>query len=72
LVVLTSRVEFVVPPAILTVDGLSETDMPAGETVEDKTTDPANPFVAFVMTVELPEVPANSDKLLGRVETEKS
>jgi len=72
LVVLTRRVELAVPPATLTVDGFSETLIPAGETIEDNATDPVNPLVAFVITIELPDVPANSEKLLGRVETEKS
>lgn len=72
MVVLTSSVEFAVPPATLTVDGLSETVMPAGETAVAKATDPVNPLSPLVTTVELPEVPANNDRLLGLVETEKS
>ena len=73
MVVPTRRVEFAVPPATLTVDGLSETVMPAvGETVVDKATDPVNPLSPLVITVELPEVPAKSDRLVGLVETEKS
>jgi len=71
-VVLTRRVEFAVPPATLTVDGLSETDTPAEETVEDRATEPANPLIALVITVELLDVPANNDRLVGLVETEKS
>jgi len=72
LVVPTSKVELAVPPAILTVEGLSETDIPAGETVEDKTTEPVNPLIALVITVELLDVPAKSDRLAGLVETVKS
>ena len=72
MVVPTSKVEFAVPPAILTVEGLSETDIPAEETVEDKTTEPVNPLIALVITVELLDVPANNDRLVGLVETEKS
>ena len=72
MVVLTRRVELAVPPATLTVDGLSETEIPAGETVDDSDTDPANPPIALVITVELLDVPANSDRLVGLVDTEKS
>jgi hypothetical protein len=72
LVVLTTSVEFAVPPATLIVDGLSETDIPGGETVELSETDPANPLIALVITVELLDVPANSDRLFGLVESEKS
>jgi len=72
-VVPTRRVEFAVPPATLTVDGLRETVMPAaGETVVDNVTDPVNPLSPLVITVELPDVPANRDRLLGLEETEKS
>ena len=68
-VVPTRRVEFAVPPATLTVDGF----MPAaGETVVDNVTDPVNPLSPLVITVELPDVPANRDRLLGLEETEKS
>jgi hypothetical protein len=72
LVVPTSKVELAVPPATLTVDGLSEIDIPAEETVEDKATDPVNPLSAVVFTVALPDVPANSDRLVGLLETVKS
>jgi hypothetical protein len=72
LVVLTRSVELAVPPATLTVDGLSETDIPDGDTVEVRETDPANPLIALVTTVELLDVPAKTDRLDGFVETEKS
>jgi hypothetical protein len=72
LVVLTRSVELAVPPATLTVDGLSETDIPDGDTVEVRETDPANPPIALVTIVELLDVPAKTDRLDGLVETEKS
>jgi hypothetical protein len=72
LVVLTRSVELAVPPATLTVDGLSETDIPEGDTVEVRETDPANPLIALVTKVELPDVPAKRERLDGLVETEKS
>ena len=72
MVVLARSAEVAFPPATLTVEGFSDTDMPdEGETVVDRATVPVNPLSPLVVTVELPDVPAKSDRLLGFAETEK-
>ncbi len=66
------KMEVLFPPERPTVDGLSDSVGPAGETAAARFTKPVKPPMPPTVIVELFVVPAVIDTVVGLAETEKS